>query len=63
MLEQKSRVCNSCGNRVTGENYICVPDPQDPNKILYYCSRGKCKPRKDSIPKVRKDWLKIRGKQ
>ena len=55
------RTCASCGKEVKGDKYICLPDPENPASILYFCSRGECDPRKMKVPEIRELWLQARS--
>jgi hypothetical protein len=48
-------ICIVCGEPITDDKYSTIRDPS--NTLIYIHSKGKCKPRKDGIPRVRKEWL------
>lgn len=62
-MSEPTRICASCGKEVKGDKYICLPDPENPELILYFCSRGECDPRKMKVLEIRELWLQARGKR
>ncbi len=48
-------ICIVCGKAITDDKYSTIRDPSD--TLIYIHSKGKCKPRKDGVPKVREEWL------
>jgi len=48
--------CIACGEEIVDEKFIIVCDSN--GVFIYIHSKGKCDPRKESIPEVREKWLK-----
>ena len=57
MVEKKVErmICIVCGKAITDDKYSTIRDPS--NTLIYIHSKGKCKPRKDGVFKVREEWL------
>ena len=48
-------MCIACGKVITDDKYSTIRGPS--NTLIYIHSKGKCKPRKDGVIKVREEWL------
>jgi hypothetical protein len=58
--DQIRMICALCGEKITDDKYIVVPNPDTPNdytQCRFYHSKGECNTRLNQIASVRENWL------